>query len=142
MSADRDITDLRRRLRSLARSASKIADHLDTLHSLAYDANRGDTEPDRSGFESRPPPGYQVEPSRAQHLWQRTQLEVSRCEDLLVGLERDLTACMFAGSSSAEPSRGSLISAAEHERLLTNQRSRGDSPARLVDQPRHPRAKR
>lgn len=142
MGADRDITHLRRRLRTLIRAANNIAAHIDTLHSLAYDATRGDTEPDRAGFESRPPPGYRTETTRAQHMWARTNLEIGRCEDLLVGLERDLAGCLFAGSSNAEPSRGSLISAAEHERLLTNQRGRPDTPARLVDQPRHPGAKR
>ena len=67
-------------------------------------------------------------------------------QGILVGLERQLTAHFYAGSQSPEPSRGSLIPAAEHDTLLAKQRARraaGEyAPTPLVEQPRHPGAGR
>lgn len=133
-----DVTLLARRIDMATRAANQIRRHLPDLHALCYDPYHTDTEPDRSGFESRPPPGYRTEPTRAQVLWSRISLQVAQIEATLTGLDRAMTALFYAGSTSPEPSRGSLISAAEHDRLLANQRTHGDSPARLVDQPRHP----
>lgn len=140
MSAHNDIAYIQRRINTLTRAATDLSRHLPELHALAYDAHRTDTEPDRAGFESRPPPGWRAEPTRAHQLWDRIRLEIGRCEDILVNLDRELHAAFYAGTTNAAPSRGSLISAAEHQRLLANQRARSDAPARLVDQPNHPAA--
>lgn len=145
MSPD-DVYLLTRRIDTLTRTATSIRRHLADLHSLAYDAQRSDSEPDRAGFEERPPPGYRLEPSKAQHLWSRISLQVGQVEDILTGLERQLTACFYARSQSPEPSRGSLISRAEHDMLLANQKARRAAgqytPAPLIDQPHHPGAQR
>lgn len=135
----RDVDLLAHRLDSLTRSATRIRRHLADLHSLAWDKPVTDrvavqeTKTDHTPRAGDP---------RARHLWERIAIEAGRAEDLFVGLERDVTAHFFAHSTSPEPSRGSLISAAEHAQLLARQRTRPDTPARLIDQPAHPSKKR
>jgi hypothetical protein len=121
----RDVDALARRLRILTRAADRIRAHAADLHSLGWEPHRGDTEKVNGGTTDHTP---RAGDPRARH------------EDLLVGLERDIVAFFFAHSTSPEPSRGSLISAGEHAQLLARQRARADTPARLVDQPAHPRA--
>jgi hypothetical protein len=138
----RDVDLLAHRVDTLTRAATRIRAHLHDLHCLAYETARCNTEPDRTGFESRPPPGWRPVDDRAKSLWSRAQTEIGRVEDVLVGLERDLVAHFFAYSSNPEPSRGSLHSAAEQDQLLANQRARAAAgqytPTRLGDQPAHP----
>lgn len=131
----RDVDHLTRRLRTLTRAADRIRAHAPDLHTLAWEPQGGDTEKVNGGTVDHTP---RAGDPRARHLWERITLEVGRAEDLLVGLERDVTAHFFAHSTSPEPSRGSLISAAEHAQLLAKQRGRPDTSARLVDQPSHP----
>ena len=131
-----DVDFLARRLRSLEHCAGRIANHLDDLHALAYEPSARNTEPDRGGFESRPPPGWKPEPNRAQELLAVLTRVVANSEAAVIELERQMMGIFFAGSSNPEPSRGSLISAAEHDELLARQRAR-TPPARLVDQPPH-----
>ena len=134
-----DIADLQRRLRTLTRAAENIRRHCPDLHTLAWEpavTDRPHVQETRSDYTPR------AGDPRARHLWERLQAEIGRAEALLVGLERDLVAAFYAGSDSPEPSRGSLISAAEHDTLITKQRGRADTPARLVDQPAHPGRKR
>ena len=131
----RDVEVLNRRLRTLTRAADRIRAHASDLHTLGWEPQRGDTEKVNGGTTDHTP---RAGDPRARHLWDRILLEVGRCEDLLVGLERDLTALFYAHSNSPEPSRGSLISAAEHAELLAKQQVRPDTSARLVDQPAHP----
>lgn len=142
----RDVDLLAHKVDTLTRAATRIRAHLHDLHALAYETQRRNTEPDGTGFESRPPPGWRPIDDRSKQLWARTQTELGRIEDVLVGLERAVTAHFFAYSANPEPSRGSLISAAEHQRLLTNQRARAAAgeyvPARLADQPPHPGRRR
>jgi hypothetical protein len=133
----RDVDFLTRRLRSLERCAARIASHVDDLHALAYEPGACNSEPDRTGFESRPPPGWRPETTRAQELWGVLIRVVGNSEAAIVELERQVLATFFAGSISPEPSRGSLISVAEHDQLLARQRARASS-ARIVDQPPHP----
>jgi hypothetical protein len=135
----RDVDALCRRLRTLTRAADRIRAHAADLHSLGWEPHRGDTEKVNGGPVDHAP---RAGDPRARHLWERITLEVGRAEDLLIGLERDTVAFFFAHSSSPEPSRGSLISAAEHAQLLARQRARPDTPARLVDQPQHPGRRR
>jgi hypothetical protein len=142
----RDVDLLAHRLDTATRAAVRIRQHLHDLHCLAYETARRNTEPDHGQFESRPPPGWRPIDDRAKTLWARTQAEISRCEDILIGLERDVTGFFFAYATSPEPSRGSLISAGDHDALLANQRARaaagGYTPARLSDQPPHPGKRR
>lgn len=133
----RDVATLERRLNSLARSAGRIANHLDDLHALAYEPASSNTEPDRSGFESRPPPGWRADTGRAHELFGELAQVVIHSEEAIVELERRMMAIFFAGSSSPQPSRGSLISAEEHTQLLAKQQARS-GPIRIVDQPHHP----
>lgn len=136
--ADRDVAALQRRLNSLARSAGRIANHLDDLHALAYEPSNRNTEPDRSGFESRPPPGWRADTGRAHQLLEELGRVIVTSEATLIELERQMMAVFFAGSTSPPPSRGSLITAEEHDRLLANQRRTRNAPIRIVDQPHHP----
>lgn len=150
MSAPDDVHYLTRRIDTLTRAATAIRRHLPDLHVLAHEPMVTTTEPSRAtGFESRPPPGANHDSpyrDRSQHLWSRISLQVGQIEGILVGLERQLTAHFYAGSQSPEPSRGSLIPAAEHDTLLAKQRARraaGEyAPTPLVEQPRHPGAGR
>lgn len=156
----RDVDHLQRRIDHLTRAADRIRAQLADLYTLAYEPAVHDNERSRApGFESRPPPGAQRDhpglgtkpPDRisrrdqAHHLWERTDQDLCRCEAILVGLERAVTG-WFMVSSAVEPTRGSLIAAADHDRLLAAQRVRENAgeytPARLVDQPDHPGAHR
>jgi hypothetical protein len=134
-----DIVDLHRRLRTLTRAADTIRRHAADLHSVAWEPAVTDRAHVR---ESRIDHTPRTGDPRTRQLWERLQVEVGRCEAVLVGLERDLVAAFYAGSSSPEPSRGSLISAADHDAALARQRARPDTPARLVDQPAHPGRRR
>ena len=137
MSAHNDVDFLARRLRSLERSAARIAGHIDDLHALAYEPVSRTTEPDRSGFESRPPPGWQADTNRANELFGTLTRMIVNTEAAFVDVERQLMGLFFAGSSTPDRSRGSLISAAEHDQLLAKQKTRTRS-VRIVPQPDHP----
>lgn len=143
MSAPDDVYFLARRIDALTRAAGSIRRHLPDLHVLAYEpTSRDDVQVRASRTDYTPRAGD----PRAQHLWSRISLQICQIEDALVGLERQLTAHFYARSASPEPSRGSLISRAEHDQLLANQRARrangNYTPAPLIDQPRHPGAQR
>lgn len=139
MNVPDDVWLLTRRIDSLTRAAASIRRHLHDLHVLAYEpATRDDVQVRASRTDYTPRAGD----PRAQHLWSRISLQVCQVEDLLVGLERQLTAHFYARSASPEPSRGSLISRAEHDQLVANQRARRTNgeytPVPLIDQPQHP----
>lgn len=135
----RDADELRRRLTSLARAADRIATHIADLHSLGWEPTITDTEkvagsaPDHTPRTGNP---------RARQLFQRIAAEAAQMEAETIGLERTMMGLFFAGSTNPEPSRGSMISRTDFDRLRQQQRQRPDTPARLVDQPPHPGAKR
>lgn len=145
MTAHNDISALHRRIDHLTRAASRIRTQLADLHSIAYEPSTATTEPGQKVRGGQTDHSPRSGPDVAKHLWSRAELELARCEDTLVGLERAVTG-WFMVSASVEPSRGSLIPAAEHGRLLKKQRARraaGEyTPAPLVDQPQHPGANR
>jgi hypothetical protein len=137
----RDVDLLAHRIDTLTGAATRIRHHLTDLHCLAFEATTGHADDVRvrtTKTEHTPKSGD----PRARRVWDRLGVEVGRCEDLLVGLEREVTGYFLAGSSNAEPSRGSLITAGEHARLLARQQARAAAgeyvPARLVDQNQHP----
>lgn len=140
----RDIDLLQHRIDSLTRAATRIRRHVHDLHSLAWDRSVTGGEKVRETKIDHVPRVADEAP-RARHVWEHLVAEVARCEDILVGLERQVVG-YFMVSSTAEPTRGSHIPAAEHARLLANQQARtaaGDyTPARLIDQPAHPGKKR
>lgn len=143
MTPPRDVSALTRRVDHLTRAAGRIRNQLEDLHSVAYDPSTATTDPgDRvSGGTRDHAPRTGLDAAKA--LWGRAETELARAEDLLVGLERKITG-LFMVTAILEPTRGSLITAAEHARRLKRQeqnRRDGDyTPARLVDQPPHPRA--
>jgi hypothetical protein len=137
----RDVDLLAHRLDTLTRAATRIRQHLADVHCLAFEATTGhadDVKVRTTKTDHTPKTGD----PRARRVWDRLLVEVGRCEDILVGLERQTTGYFLVGSHSAEPSRGSLISAGEHARLLANQQARKVAgeyvPERLVDQNQHP----
>ena len=140
MTADHDVNALTRRIDHLAHAAARIRTQLADLHSIAYEPSTA-TDPGDRVRGGQPDRSPRSGPDVAKHLWNRTSLELTRCEDILVGLERAITG-WFMVSAAIEPSRGSLIPASEHDRLLKNQRARAKAgeytPTRLVDQPTHP----
>ena len=144
MSAQNDVAALQRRIDHLTRAAGRIRAQLADLHSTAWEASTatGDGERVRGGQQDHSP---RSGPDLAKHLWRRCEAEVGRCEDLLVGLERAVTG-WFMVTAILEPTRGSLIPQAEHDRLLAAQRARAKNgeytPTRLMDQPPHPGKKR
>jgi hypothetical protein len=134
-----DIDLLRRRLDTLTRAATHLRAHLPELHHLAWErpvTDRVQVQESKTDFTPK------AGDPRARRLLDRIAIEVGRCEDILVGLDRAMSAQFFARSTNPEPSRGSLISAREHTDLIANQKTRPDTPARLVDQPTHPGAHR
>lgn len=141
MSAHNDIDFLARCLRSLERCTARIANHIDDLHALAYEPTARNTEPDRTGFESRPPPGWTPDTTRAQQLWETLIRVAGNSEAAIAELERQMMAVFYTRSTSPEPTRGSLISADEHDDLLGRQRARKAAGQytsnRIVEQPRN-----
>jgi hypothetical protein len=135
----RDVDTLRMRIDHLMRSAGRIRDHAADLHAIGWEPHHGETEKVNGGTPDRLP---RTGDRRARRLFAAMNEEVLKAEAELVGLERVMFAIFFAGSENPEPSRGSLIPAAEHDRLLARQRTRGDSPVRIVDQPAHPGKRR
>lgn len=140
MSAHNDIVAIQRRIDHLNHAAARIRAQLADLHTTAWEASNATIENERvrGGQADRAP---RSGPDPAKHLWRRCETEVARCEDVLVGLERAVTG-WFMVTAILEPTRGSLIPEAEHDRLLAKQRNRAKNgeytPARLVDQPAHP----
>lgn len=141
---NRDIAALQRRVDHITRAAARIRAQLADLHSIAFEPSTatGDNQRVRGGDQDRAP---RSGPDVAKALWARTETELARVEDILVGLERKITG-WFMVTAILEPTRGSLIPAGEHDRLLAKQRDRqknGDyTPTRLIDQPTHPGKKR
>jgi hypothetical protein len=137
----RDVDLLTHRLDTLTRAATRIRAHLADVHCLAFEATNhpaDDIKVRTSKTDHTPKTGD----PRARNVWDRLEIEIGRCEDILVGLERQTTGYFLVGSQSAEPSRGSLISAGEHDRLLVQQTARRRAgeyvPERLVPQHEHP----
>lgn len=136
----RDTDDLRRRLDTLTRAANRLRAHCRDLHDLGWEPHIGETlEGDTPGYESRPP---RAGDPRARRLYERICAEVASSEAELVGLDRQMTALFTARAERPEPTRGSTISLAEHDRLRAAQRRRDDTPARLEPQPPHPGRRR
>lgn len=140
MSA-RDVDQVARRIDHLTHAAARIRNQLADLHSIAWEPSTATTEPGQRVNGGQADHAPRSGPDVAKHLWRRAEIELARCEDLLVGLERAVTG-WFMVTAILEPTRGSLIHAAEHARQLANQRARkaaGEyTPTRLVDQPPHP----
>lgn len=137
--SDIPVPELRRRLETISRAAGRLRQHLPDLHTLGWDAPSGDGEPDRGQFESRTPRSGHP---HARHLYSRIDTQTAGIEADLIGLERAMVALFYVGSTSPEPSRGSMISRADFDDQLTRQQRRPDTPIRLVEQPPHPGAKR
>ena len=137
----RDVDALARRIDRLTRAAARLRAQLADLHSVAWEPTTATTEPSERVSGGRGDHSPRSGPDVAKALWRRSEAEVGRAEDLLVGLERAVTG-WFMVTAILEPTRGSLISAGEHARRLARQdRARRDGdyvPARLVDQPAHP----
>lgn len=136
----RDVDLLQHRIDAITRAAARIRAHLADLHTLAFEAtSHGDDDKIR---RTKTDQSLRGGDPRARRMWDRAQVEIGRCEDTLVGLERSVTGYFLVNTTSAEPSRGSLIPAGEHTRLLAAQKARAAAgeytPARLVDQPQHP----
>lgn len=136
----RDVDLLQHRIDSLTRAATRIRRHVPDLHTLAWDRSvTGDEKVRETKVDHVP--RVADEAPRARRVWEHLTAEIERCEDILVGLERQVVG-YFMVTSHVEPTRGSLIPAAEHARLLANQRARDAAgeytPARLIDQPSHP----
>lgn len=135
----RDVDELRRRLTSLARAANRIAAHIGDLHSLGWEPAITDTEKVAGGTPDRTP---RAGHPRARRLYERIATEAAQMEAETIGLERTMMGLFFAGSTNPEPSRGSMISRTDFERLRQRQRQRPDTPTRIVEQPQHPGATR
>lgn len=135
-----DVAVVTRRLDTLIRAATKIRAHIADLHTLAWEpATNPDVDRVAGGASDHTP---RTGNPRARRLFDQIAVNVAQIEAELVGFERTMTGLFVAGQPNAEPSRGSLISAAEHQRLLDRQqahaRAGGYVPQRLQDQPSHP----
>lgn len=131
--------ELRRRLETISRTATHLRAHIADLHTHGWEPATSDNEKVTGGQPDRiPRSGH----PQARHLYERIVNQTVGIEADLVGLDRAMTALFYAGSSSPEPSRGSMISRADFDAQLARQRARHDTPARLVDQPQHPGANR
>lgn len=141
MNAHNDITNLQRQVDHLTHAAGRIRNQLADLHAIAYEPSTATTDPCERVSGGTTDHSPRSGPEAAKALWRRTETLITNCEAVLVGLERAVTG-WFMVTAILEPTRGSLIPAAEHARLLAAQRARAKNgqytPARLVDQPAHP----
>lgn len=139
MTAQNDVTLLQRRIDTLTRAAARIRQHAGDLHTLGYDKSVTDAEKVNGGQADWSPKGGNP---RARRLFERIFAEVASIEAELVGLDRTMIAIFTARSERPDPTRGSTISVAEHDRLRAKQRERraaGEyTPANLEPQPPHP----
>lgn len=136
-----DVATLQRRIDHAIHAATRIRQQLADLHTTAWEPTTATTEPGNRVSGGQQDHSPRSGPPIAKHLWNRTQTELARIEDVIVGLERAITG-YFMVTAILEPTRGSLIHAAEHDRLLAKQRARQAAgqytPATLIDQPGHP----
>lgn len=141
-----DVDLLTRRLDILARTAAAVRAHAGDLWVLGWEQPNTTDPLERERVSGDDPVLNDHAPRagdpRARRLFDQICVNVAQMEAELVGFERATKRLFFVGSRSAEPTRGSLIPAGEHARLLANQRARaaaGDyTPERLIDQPPHP----
>lgn len=137
----RDVANLHRRLDHLTHAAGRIRQQLADLHTIAWDPSTAPTDAGERVSGGTRDHSPRSGPDVAKALWKRSETELARCEDILVGLERKITG-WFMVTAILEPTRGSLITAGEHTRRIRRQdqaRRDGDYvPTRLVDQPPHP----
>lgn len=134
-----DVELLRRRIDILIRAATRIRTHADDLHGLGWEPHVGEVEKVAGGATDHSP---RAGDPRARKLFDRICIDVASMESELVGYDRVMMALFTARSERPDPTRGSTISVAEHDRLLAAQRRRGDSPVRLEPQPSHPGKRR
>lgn len=131
--------DPARRIDTITRTATRIRAHLPDLHHHAWETPIGDTEPVATSKTDHTP---RIGSPAALRLYKTLCNDLERIEALLAGHERAIRR-HFMVAATTEPTRGSLIPAAEHARLLAKQRARAAAgeyvPVRLVDQPPHPR---
>lgn len=134
---------LHRRLDTLIRAATRIRTHADDLHALGWEKAVTDVEKVNGGTADHAP---KAGDPRARKLYDRIFNEVASIEAELVGLDRLMVVLFTARADRPDPTRGSTISVAEHDRLLARQRQRradGEHvPARLEAQPAHPGKRR
>lgn len=130
----------------LGASLTSIARHAEALRRVAADL-------EAMAFEAGVTGGEKVTATRVDYALDTVgdhfarKVYVALChrareaDDILAGL-RATTLNLMSKGGSAEHTRGSLISADEHDRLVGRQRDReerGDyTPARMQAQPRHP----
>ncbi len=133
---DRDIERVRFQLVLGAEAATRLARHLDDLHSLAFDRHVGDFEK-ISGGAAHPPGVETVGDPKARALWQRV-CSAATDLDRLAPLERAI-GNHFAAGPSPEQTRGAIIVKGEFVAAQRHQRRRRDdgqyTPVRIEDQP-------
>jgi hypothetical protein len=135
VSGPRDVERLRWQLTLGSEAAARLCNHLEDLHSLAWERHVGDFEKVSGGAEH---PGVElVGDLRAKNLWARLVATATDL-DTLVPLERAI-ANYFTLGPSPEPSRGAIISRGEFAAAQRAQRRRAAgglyTPARIEDQP-------
>lgn len=137
-----DVTDLQRRIDLLTRTAHQLRRHAPDLWSLGWEpTNNGIDDTGRvAGGQTDHSP--KTGDPKARRLYERLTTDLAQMAAELVGYQRAMYALFYAGATSIDPSRGSLIPAAEHAQLLAKQQGRPDTPAKLIDQPTHPGANR
>lgn len=135
MTSPRDVERLRWQLTLGGEAATRLCQHLEDLHSLAWEKHVGDFEHVNGGAEH---PGVEtVGDQQARTLWARlcaTAIDL----DTLVPLERAI-ANYFTAGPSPEPSRGAIVSKGEFGAAVRAQRRRtaaGEyTPVRIEQQP-------
>ena len=139
---DPDVTAAHRHLDRLCDTARHLRAHLADLHNLGWQPTTGErlnVDDDQRGKTDWTPRSGNP---RARKLFDRITHEVASIASELVGLDRQMTGLFRAGTDRAEPTRGSMITAGEHARLLINQQGRAAAgeftPVRLDDQTPHP----
>lgn len=130
-----EVATLCRRIDILVRAATRIGRHAGDLHALGWEPATVEVEKVNGGRADHAP---RTGDPRARKLFDRILVDISAMESELVGYDRLMVALFTARAERPDPTRGSTISVAEHDRLLAAQKARPDTPARLEPQPAHP----
>lgn len=135
----REIDQLRRHLYAISQATTHLQQHLLDLYYLAWEAPTTDTEQvAATKTDHTPRTGH----PKALHLYRRLCTNLAKAEALVVGDERAILGYFMTNGTTPEPTRGSLIPLAEHEKGLAQQTRQAANghyvPARIETQPAHP----
>ena len=113
-----DVVALQQRIDIIIRAATRLRQHAADLHSLGWDPTVTDTEKVRQTKVDYVPRVAEEAP-RARRVFDRIDAELASIQGEITGLDRAMMQIFTARSERPDPTRGSTISVAEFDRLVT-----------------------